>query len=199
MTPAHPTTEETRTAHAGQACAGRACAVRVSPVGVSPFSEWLGWLGVLAGLLVGWVRPAPAGRPAELRDVVREWAGGSAGEVSPDTLVWCAVRRGSGRRRYVLSDPDWAGELRTGMVRAVRAFVLAWGSARVIRNAWRKLFCRYVDFARSVRGDGVLPRARVRLPEGGCGPPILRYLFVYFAVPGLVPGPLSATRGSGRD
>ena len=189
MRPAHPATEETRTAYVGQACA-----VRVSPLG-----EWLGWLGVLAGLLVGWVRPAPAGRPAELRDVVREWAGGSAGEVSPDTLVWCAVRRGSGRRRYVLSDPDWAAELRTGMVRAVRAFVLAWGSARVIRNAWRKLFCRYVDFARSVRGDAVLPRAWVRLPDGGCGPPIPRYLFVYFAVPGLVPGPLSATRGSGRD
>ena len=167
MRPAHPTTEETRIAYAGYASAGRACGARVSPVG-----EWLGWLGVLAELLVGWVRPAPAGRPAELREVVREWAGGRASGVSTDALVWCAVRRGGERGPcYMLCDPDWAGELRTGMVRAVRAFVLAWGSVRVIRNAWRRLFCRYVDFARSVRGDAVLPRARVRLPEGGCGPP----------------------------
>ena len=45
------------------------------------------------------------------------------------------------------------------------------GGARVIFAKWRRLFRVFVDYSRSVRGDGVLPRARVRLPEGGCGPP----------------------------
>ena len=45
------------------------------------------------------------------------------------------------------------------------------GGPKVIFAKWRRLFRVFVDYSRSVRGDGVLPRARVRLPEGGCGPP----------------------------
>ena len=108
-----------------------------------------------------------ADAPGAMREVVTEWAGAASG----DALVWCAARGGAGVSTYVLADPDWVGQVRTGMGRVVRAFVTKWGSARVIRNAWRRVFCRYVDVSRTTRGDGVLPRARVRLPEGGCGPP----------------------------
>ena len=55
--------------------------------------------------------------------------------------------------------------------RGIAGFIESVGSRRVVYRRWRLLFRVYTDFARSVRGDAVLPWARVRLPEGGCGPP----------------------------
>ena len=55
--------------------------------------------------------------------------------------------------------------------RAVAAYCERFGSRRVVRARWRRVFRVFTDFARDVRGDCALPRAHSHLPEGGCGPP----------------------------
>ena len=57
---------------------------------------------------------------------------------------------------------------------SVRAALFArLGGARLFRRQWRKVFCTYTNYERTLRGDALLPIARVRRPDSGPEPPAL--------------------------
>ena len=199
MRPAHPTTEETERAADADACA-------------YPSAVWVAIEMWFASWLSLW-------RPLKVRRDVYDAA---RPDTVPESLL---ARRVSPYALYLIHAPSLDVRTRRALARQVCAclahmrthpraregFIARHGSRRVIHAKWRRLFRVFVDFARSMRGDRVLPRARVRLPEGGCGPPGVEVEerlckaesgpgtspgtapnFELYPVPGLVPGPLPA-------
>ena len=132
---------------------------------------WLCWLGTLAQLLVGLVRPRVR-EDGDLREVIEDWAYDAASPLAMRELGWSGI---CGDNGYALSDAEWGFAVRTGgMPRWGVALSESYGSRQVIFRRWRLLFKIFVDFSRRVRADAALPRGFVRRPEDGCDPPVER-------------------------
>ena len=154
MTPIHPEPEETQTPQ-------RAAALELWLVVEMWFASWL-------------ARWQP--HRAQPQQMGGHWAHAEAVEavrVESPCLFYLAhaPRMDVTARRFLARRVCLCLAVMRVRGRGIAGFIESVGSRRVVYRRWRRLFRVFVDFARSVRGDGVLPRARVRLPEGGYGPP----------------------------
>ena len=105
---------------------------------------------------------------------LKAWLGGVRLEVGRGRIAEAYVAR------LPLPD-DWAPEAdwergylshRAQPERSVRLALFArLGGAKLFLRQWRRLFCTFMTFDRTLRGDGVLPCAQVRRPDGGPEPP----------------------------
>lgn len=91
-------------------------------------------------------------------------------------VVWDGHRGGV---QHIFTTPNYAPHLRLGGKPALRLADAKRCPRRCLAQRWRVIFCVFLTYARTARGDGVLPRARAlsRIMVGRGPPaPVLIYL-----------------------
>ena len=135
--------------------------VGYSDVGASLIFGWLCWLKAWLGgmrLEVGGesyraLAPLPEGWRADWVPEA-EWDAGWTAETGPTTGY-----------RWWRAEPGR---------RAMGALLVRLGSRKLARQKWRRVFRVFLTFERTLRGDALLPIARVRRPDSGPEPPALQ-------------------------
>ena len=154
MTPAHPATEETHTAHAGPASAAYD---KTAPSWVELWAALEMWC---LRWLVTW-----SARPEHRLMDVRDGASDGALVLPEHPLLayraaapYLSLRE---RRLFAHRCCLRVAWMRGACGRFDVHLGRTHGGPKVIFAKWRRLFRVFVDYARSVRGDGVLPVARL--------------------------------------
>ena len=92
-------------------------------------------------------------------------------------VVWDGHRGGV---QHILSTPNYGPHLRLGGIPALRLADAKRCPRRCLAQRWRVIFCVFLTYARTARGDVVLPRARAlsRIMVGR-GPPAAVLIYIY--------------------